>query len=162
MTWVSNLAKFALGVVLAIAILIGGSAVLALYFMHKVTTNPPKPVFANDQEMLKAQPPASLKTPKPSPSPITQKTAEPTPSETPSPKPLEAGAYRARVTWQQGLIMRTEPDLDAERISGLDYNQQIVVLEESADKTWQRVRLENGEQQGWVKAGNTQPVEADQ
>jgi hypothetical protein len=34
-----------------------------------------------------------------------------------------------------------------------------VVLEESSDKNWQKVRLEDGQQEGWVKAGNTKRTE---
>ncbi len=50
-------------------------------------------------------------------------------------KPLEPGAYQARVTWSQGLSLRSEPNGDAERVGSAAYNQQIVVLGESADKT---------------------------
>ncbi|MEY2856269.1 MAG: hypothetical protein RLZZ74_578, partial [Cyanobacteriota bacterium] len=31
----------------------------------------------------------------------------------------------------------------------------IIILEDSADGKWQRVRLEN-EQEGWIKGGNTE------
>ena len=150
MIW-SSLAKLLLGFTLAIALLIGGGVAAALYFMNKVSTPPPKPLFANEKPEIKPQRPPSSTTPLPS--------ATPTPSETPSPKLLDPGAYKARVTWPQGLSLRSEPNFDAQRIGSLDYNQQIVVLEESADKNWQRVRLEDSEQEGWVKAGNTERVE---
>lgn len=159
MTWASNLAKFVVGVVLAIAILLGGSIALALYFMYKVTTPPPKPIFANEIKAKQAQSSPVPKSTKPAPSPTTQTSAKPKASETPTPEPLEPGAYKARVTWEQGLILRAEPNLDAARTGGLAHNQQIVVLEESADKNWQRVRLEDSEQEGWVKAGNTERIQ---
>jgi len=158
MTW-SGIGKFLLGIILAIAILIGGSAVLALYFMYKVTTPPPKPVFANDKVTIKAQTPPSSNPPQPTPSLAAQSSAEATLSESSSANPLEPGAYKARVTWNEGLILRSEPNLDAERIGGLEHDQRIVVLEESADKKWQRVRLEDGEQEGWIKAGNIERVQ---
>ncbi|WP_323808708.1 hypothetical protein [Nostoc sphaeroides] len=33
------------------------------------------------------------------------------------------------------------------------------MLEENQDKSWQKIRLEGSEQEGWVKAGNTQKVD---
>lgn len=162
MIWAGNLVKFVLGVILAIAILTGSGVAVALYFMYRGTTHPPKPVFANEKGMVKAEQSPSPKIAKSTSSSTLPSTPEPTASETPSAKPLEPGAYRARVTWQQGLILRTEPSLNAERTGGIDYNQQVVVLEDSADKNWQRIRLEDSEQQGWVKAGNLERVEAEQ
>jgi cytoskeletal protein RodZ len=157
MTW-SGIGKFLLGIILAIAILIGGSAVLALYFMYKVTTPPPKPVFANETVPAKAQTPPTTKPTQPTPSPAAQST-QPTSVESSSANPLEPGEYIARVNWPQGLILRSEPNLEAERTGGLENDQRIVVLEESADKKWQRVRLEDGEQEGWIKAGNIERVQ---
>lgn len=153
MRW-SSLVKLLLGVILAIAILMGGGVATALYFMFKVTTPPPKPIFANDTPSVKAQRSPASKTAKRTPSPAKKPSA--TPSSTDSSKPLEPGAYKARVTWSQGLSLRSEPNLDAERTGSAAYNQLIVVLGESTDKNWQRVRLADGEQEGWIKAGNIQ------
>ena len=44
----SNILKLILGVLLAIGILVGSSAALAIYFMNRTSGNPPKPVFSND------------------------------------------------------------------------------------------------------------------
>jgi hypothetical protein len=144
--------KFVIGVGLALAIMVGGSVMVGLYFMYRVTSRPPKPVFANEKVAVESQ----QKTTKPKLVSAAQSSTQSTPSQTPSPSPLEPGAYKARVIWQQGLSLRAEPSYDAERIGGLDYNQQIVVLEESADKSWQKVRLADGEQEGWIKSGNTE------
>ncbi len=147
-----------LGFILAIALLVGGGVSLALYFVSKVSTLPPKPVFANDTAIVKAQSPTASATAKKTTVATTQPTATPIPSETASPQPpLEPGAYEARVTWSEGLIIRSEPNIDAERIGSAGYNQQIMVMEESADKNWQRIRLED-QQEGWVKAGNIERV----
>lgn len=151
MRW--SLVKLLLGVILAIAILMGGGVATALYFMFKVTTPPPKPIFANDKSSVTQRSPAS-KTAKRTPLPAKQPNA--TPNSTDSSKPIEPGAYKARVTWSEGLSLRSEPNLDSERTGSAAYNQLIVVLGESADKNWQRVRLEDGEQEGWIKAGNIQ------
>lgn len=146
MRW-SSLVKLLLGIILAIAILMGGGVATALYFMFKVTTPPPKPIFANDKP-IKAQDSLNSKITKRTPLPAAQSKS----------KPLELGAYQARVTWSQGLTLRSEPKGDAERVGSAAYNQQIVVLGESADQTWQRVRLEDSSQEGWIKSGNVQRV----
>lgn len=154
-----NVVKFVLGVSLAIAIIISGSVVGALYFMYKVTARPPKPVFSNETVTAKAQPKATKAQAKSVPS--TKSTTQPSPSQDSSQEVLEPGTYRARVTWTQGLSLRSEPNLSSERIGGLEYNQQIVVLQESADKNWQKVRLSDGEQEGWIKVGNIERVQSE-
>ena len=154
-----NVVKFVLGVSLAIAIIISGSVVGALYFMYKVTARPPKPVFSNETVTAKAQPKATKAQAKSVPS--TKSTTQPSPSQDSSQEALEPGTYRARVTWTQGLSLRSEPNLSSERIGGLEHNQQIVVLQESSDKNWQKVRLSDGEQEGWIKVGNIERVQSE-
>ncbi|MFH7024516.1 MAG: SH3 domain-containing protein [Heteroscytonema crispum UTEX LB 1556] len=157
---ISNLLKFILGIILAIAVLIGGGVAAALYFINRSAIPPAKPVFANDEPAVKAQ---AAKSPAPgaSPSPTPVASATPTPKPTKSSakananKPLPDGAYKARVTWPQGLSLRKEPTQDTERVGGVGFNQKVIVLEQSQDQVWQKIRLENGQQEGWVKAGNT-------
>jgi len=154
----AGVAKFVLGVSLAIAILAGSSVAVALYFMYAVTNHPPKPTFANEKvnRKLKAAP-----TPKEQAQPeksITDTDKVAPAAETKS-TDLEPGTYRARVTWEQGLSLRAAPGASAERIGGLDYNQQLVVLEESPDKNWQRVRLADSDREGWIKAGNIEKIQ---
>ncbi|MFB2981994.1 SH3 domain-containing protein [Microseira sp. BLCC-F43] len=171
MSW-SGIFKFLLGFFIAIALLVGSGVGVAFYFVTKLTAPPPKPIFANDKPIAK---------PKPSPvankaatvagaSPATnaaetvsaaQPDATPT-TETPTPKPLEPGAYRARVTWRNGLILRDSPGTESRRIGGIGYNQQIVVVTESEDKRWIKIRVEENNEEGWVKAGNVERVESEQ
>ena len=160
MNWF-GLAKFFIGLILALSVLIGGSVATGLYLMSKVTAPPPKPVFANDRASVKAYRSPDSKTTERAAVNDAKPIATPTLSETPSLKPLEPGAYRARVSWSEGLILRSAPSLDSERVGGIDYNQQIVVLEENPDKSWQRIRLEDNKQ-GWIKAGNIERVEAEE
>ncbi|MEH2408650.1 SH3 domain-containing protein [Nostoc sp.] len=163
----SGLTKFILGFLLAIAVLVGGGVAVALYFMNRTGIPPAKPVFSNDSPSVKAQAPKTTEPGggKPSLKPGTQTqssaTSIPTesPKATPSPKPLPSGAYRGRVSWSQGLSLRSQPNQEAERIGGVGFNQKIIVLEESEDKSWQKIRLEGSEQEGWVKAGNTEKVD---
>jgi len=149
MSVLSNVAKFVLGVLLAIAILMGGGVAAALYFMNKNSIPPPKPMFANDKPTLKVHRPIAKAKPQ-------SQLLKPTDS---SSKPVEPGAYRARVTWSDGLSLRSEPNQSAEHVASLNYNQKVVVLAQSNDQSWQRVRLEGSDTEGWIKAGNTEPVE---
>lgn len=158
---ISNVLKYILGIFLAIIVLIGGGFATALYFINRTAIPPTKPIFANDSPEVKAQAP---KTPGASPvltpSSVEGETAKPNATPTLSPdeseKPLPAGAYNARVSWSQGLILRSEPQPNAERLGGVAFNQKIIVLEESKDKVWQKIRLDGSDKEGWVKAGNTQ------
>ncbi len=156
----SGLTKFILGFFLAIAILIGGGAAIALYFMNRTGIPPAKPVYSNDSPSVKAQAPkATTPGTQAQSSPSSTSTPTESPKATPSTKPLPSGAYRGRVTWAEGLSLRSQPNQEAERIGGVTFNQKIIVLEESGDKGWQKIRLEGSEQEGWVKAGNTEKVD---
>ncbi|BAY74691.1 SH3 type 3 domain-containing protein [Nostoc linckia NIES-25] len=165
----SGLIKYILGFFLAIAVLIGGGVAVALYFMNRTGIPPAKPIFSNDSPSVKAQAPKATEPGgKPTPTPNTTKSPSsasptPTPTEspkpTPSPTPLPSGAYRGRVSWAEGLSLRAQPNQDGERIGGVGFNQKIIVLEESEDKAWQKIRLEDSGQEGWVKAGNTEKTD---
>jgi cytoskeletal protein RodZ len=162
LTMLSNGLKFVLGIFLAIAILVGSGLATALYFVNRTATPPTKPVFSNDNPSGKPKSPkttqAKAKTisePKSSPTP----TSTETPQAQESPKPLPPGAYPGTVTWPQGLGLRAEPQQNAARVGGAAFKQKVIILEESQDKVWQKIRLEGSQQEGWVKAGNTQRVE---
>jgi hypothetical protein len=71
---------------------------------------------------------------------------------------LPPGAYKARVSWAEGLILRDAPGADANRTGGVSFNQDVFVLKESDDQRWQKIRAADGELEGWIKAGNTQRV----
>jgi Bacterial SH3 domain len=154
MRWSSSgLVKLVLGVILAIALLVSGSVALALIFINRSSTLPPKPIFANDSSAVKKAANKADPTKKPA---TAAKKPTPASSSKPSPSPLASGTYSAKVTWAQGLSMRAEPSLEAERVGSLDYNQEVVVLEQSQDEKWQHVRLADSDLEGWVKAGNTE------
>ncbi len=163
----SGLIKYILGIFLAIAVLIGSGVAVALYFMNRTGISPAKPIYSNDSPSVKAQAPKATEvggkaTPTPktptqsSPNSTSSSTPTESPKPTPSPTPLPSGAYRGRVSWAEGLSLRAQPNQDAERIGGVGFNQKIIVLEESEDKAWQKIRLEDSGQEGWVKAGNTE------
>ncbi|MBD2163444.1 SH3 domain-containing protein [Calothrix membranacea FACHB-236] len=159
----SNLLKFILGFLLAIAILIGTGVATALYFMNRTAIPPTKPIFANDHPSQRTQSPKATEAAATKTEAKPESTSTPTATETPkteeSPKPLPPGAYQGKVTWAQGLSLRAEPKQDAERVGGVGFNQKVIVLEESDDKLWQKIRQEDTNQEGWVKAGNTEKLE---
>jgi cytoskeletal protein RodZ len=167
----SGLLKFILGFVLAIAVLLGSGLTIALYFVNRTAIPPARPKFANDNPQTKPDKPKvtqvqATSTPKPTPS----STASPTPSfttsptsptstPTESPDSLPPGAYEGIVTWSQGLSMRDQPTLDAQSVGGVGANQKVIILEESPDKNWQKIRIEGTDKEGWVKARNTKRVD---
>ncbi len=145
--------KFLVGFFLAIVILAGASVAAALYFAARLTELPERPTFPNDQPMAKTNKPNTTSAAKPSP----------TPSPTPTPKveQLEPGAYRATVTQPIGLILRDSPSVEANRIGGVAYQEEVIVLGESENKQWQRVRVaQDNDRTGWVKGGNTEKIQS--
>lgn len=146
----SGISKFILGVLLAAAILFGAGVSLTRYLLARLATPPPRPVFANDPSPS----PTAAVAASPSPSPAEAPVASPSPESSPSPA---AQGYQARVTQPIGLILRQEATADAAQLGGVEYNQEVVVLEDSPDGGWQKVRLSNGTE-GWIKGGNTERV----
>ena len=150
----SGLVKFLIGFFLAISLLLVAGGATAYYFLTKLSTPPAKPMYGNDKSVLKAK--AAIASKKPTPT--SSAPASPTPTASTQ---LEPGAYIASVTWPEGLSLRENPSLEASRVGGVGFNQRVVVIKESDDKRWQQVRLENGEQQGWIKAGNVKRVDSE-
>jgi hypothetical protein len=87
---------------------------------------------------------------------LRQKKTEP--ETKPETEDLPAGAYQAKVTWSTGLSLRSEPSTDAERIGGVDYNAELIILSTSNDNQWQKVRVPSSGQEGWVKSGNVEKI----
>ena len=146
--------KFLVGFLLAIVLMTGASVAAALYIAAKLTTLPERPVFPNDKTAVQIA--GAKPTPTAKASPVSDSS-----SDTPSPKPLEPGTYRALITQPIGLILRDSASRDANRIGGVGYKEKVVVLEDSPDKEWQRIRLEDGSRDGWVKGGNTEKIEGE-
>jgi hypothetical protein len=168
----SGLLQFILGFFLGIAILVGLTSALGYLMFSRLAATPNKPVFSEENKSKpKATTPdkkASEKSatkPEASPSPkvtTTSPSPEVSPSPSPSPKAKEdlpPGAYKAKVTWSGGLSLRSNPSKDSERVSGVDYDDELIVLETSADGVWAKVRSVEGEQEGWVKVGNLKKTE---
>ena len=154
--------QFILGFALGISLIAGVSGAFVFAYYKKMSTLPKKPVYSGVPAPESAAKPAST----PTIQPIESNTAENAvaelelepesePEPEPEPEPLPANAYRAEVTWPEGLSLRAEPDIEADRIGGIAFEDSIIILEDSNDAAWQKVRLSNG-QEGWVKGGNTE------
>jgi hypothetical protein len=145
----SGLLKVLSGCLVAIVLILGGGFFVAQYLIGQFTAPPPKPLFANDKKPTVA-PAAIAPKPKPSPPP-------PTPSVTPSPKPTETD-YPAIVTLSGGLTIRANPNQQSERVGGVDFDEEVIVLEETPDQEWQRVRVKASNVEGWIKSRYTERI----
>lgn len=158
----SRIFQLLLGIVVGLTLVVGGAAATSYYFLSRLAEDPPRPVFS--EETPKAEPqesPAATQAETPGEEAETA-TPEPSPSPEPpeeDPEELKGNEYRARVTWPEGLSLRDNPQADSERIGGIAYNKEMIVMEESSDGEWQKVRLPGSGQEGWVKAGNAEKVE---
>lgn len=174
--------QFILGFVLGIALLAGISASVGFYYLRQLSSAPKKPVYSEEQapskstDSTEAVPAPEKVAPSTAAAPPETPVKSPKITETkPKPKPepeiepeieseslkdiepeLPPNAYRAEVTWPQGLSLRAEPSINAGRVGGVGYNSELIILEDTADGMWQKVRIPWSGQEGWVKAGNTQ------
>ncbi|MGB0563959.1 MAG: SH3 domain-containing protein [Spirulinaceae cyanobacterium] len=156
----SGVVQFILGVVLGIAILGMSGLAAGSYFFNQLSKNPARPTFTEENPE-----PAQTDSPDGSASDETPAPEQPAPAaaapNADSETALEPGAYRVRVNWPDGLSLRDEPSVDANRIESVLYNQEMIVLRSTDDGEWDRVRIPNTNQEGWVKAGNAERLEED-
>ncbi|MGK7878021.1 MAG: SH3 domain-containing protein [Xenococcaceae cyanobacterium] len=150
---ISGLFQFILGFILGVFLFAGGTVGVVYLFFIQMATSPPKPVFSQEKS---EQPTVAQVKSSPAPSTTEKQTPEPSPEKK---EELEPGAYRARVTWPQGLSLRQESSYESQRIGGIGYNEEIIILKDSDDKEWQKVRVSGSGQEGWVKAGNVKKLE---
>jgi len=149
----SGLFKFILGFFLGILFLAFCGVGAAYYFWTRLSITPAKPIFAEEQP--KKLPTAKKASVTQASKPKLSSKPRPTPSKSPV-KALPPGAYKARVTWPEGLSLRDAPTLESNRIGGVAANQEVFVLKQSDDGKWQQVRLVEDNQEGWIKTGNTE------
>lgn len=144
--------KLVLGVILALVIMSLAGVATARYFIERLSVLPERPTYENDNPIPPSETSADAN------STAVTTTAEPAINQ-PSPEPtLEAGAYKAVVIQPIGLVLREGPGTQYSEMGGIEYNQQIVVIETSPDQQWLHVRLPGTGQEGWVKSGNTRPA----
>ena len=151
---ISATIQFILGFLIGISLIVGVSGGLVFAYYKKMSVLPSKPNFpAAPASSESASPKKDSSTIEPLES---NTTLEAEPEAEPEEVELPPNAYYAKVTWPQGLSLRSDPDLNAGRIGGIGFEETIMILEDSADGKWQRVKLPWSGQEGWVKAGNVE------
>jgi hypothetical protein len=149
--------QFILGFILGISVIAGISGAIIFAYYAKMSALPKKPVFP---EATSPTAEADIEPIEPLESVTNDDVQTETPPAAEEVKDSEAelppNAYRAVVTWPEGLSLRAEPDADAERIGGIENKSTIIILKDSADGKWQRVKLPWNDQEGWIKGGNTE------
>lgn len=168
-----GLSKLVLGVVIALALLSMAGVATARYFMARLAVLPPKPLYGDELPAPPAEPVATpteaAAPPEAAPAPEAEPPAEPPaepaaapeaePTEEPTAEELPPGSYRALVVQPIGLIVRSGPGTEHGQVGGVDYNAELVVLEEPAGQGWIKVRVTATGAEGWVKAGNVRRQE---
>ncbi len=128
--------KFVIGFTLGLTILVGGSAAGIYYFwINKTTITPPKPIF--DEET------------------VTKKKNQ-TPAKTVR---KDASLYKGRIIAIKGVSLRAEPNINADEVSGIVYNEEVTIIEENSEKNWVKVKGKEKDQIGWVKIRNIEKIE---
>ena len=156
---ISQMFQFILGFLIGVALIAGSAVGAAYYYFTKVSSSvPEKPVYPEESTTTPvAQQPAEDESQLDIES-LSNVETQPEPVAEPVTESIPPNAYYANVTWSEGLSLRAEPSIDADRIGGVGYNARILILEDSADKRWQKIRIPGSEQEGWVKAGNIKRV----
>jgi hypothetical protein len=161
----SGLAKFVVGFVAGIVLILFGSALAGLYLFSTLSGSPPKPVFTEERQQKKL---TNINTKSSTVAATNSKLVSSTPaspsqSSSVSQQPqLEPGGYKARVKRQSGLSMRSEANFESNKVGGIAYNQEVVVIQDSDDKQWQKVQVVETNQEGWVKTGNLERADTAQ
>lgn len=150
---ISGFFQLIIGFLLGSTLFAAGVAGGLYLFFGGMSQSPAKPVFSEEK-------PAVVTDNKPL---STQENGDKTNNtmETEKPNPVESeklpeGAYLARVIWKEGLKLRAEPSKDAERVGGVEYNWELIILSENGE--WQKVRIPSSGQEGWIKAGNVEKI----
>lgn len=155
---ISATIQFILGFLIGIGLIVGVSGGLIFAYYSKMSVLPKKPVFPDSPSLEEspAKNPETATTIEPLESNTTTEESETAAIDESELEPeLPADAYYAVVTWPQGLSLRAEPAINAGKIGGIDFETKIIILEDSADGSWQRVKIPWSQQEGWVKGGNT-------
>ena len=155
-----GLSKLIFGVAIASILLSMAGVATARYFMARLSVLPPKPLFDGEQPaQVSTEAPPSEIAPQSESSPTA---AQPEVTQEPEPPPdpeTPPDAYDAVVVQPIGLVLREGPGTNFPQVGGVDYEEEIMVLEEPADQPWIKVRVIANGQEGWVKAGNTRPTD---
>lgn len=154
----SGVIQLILGMILGVAILGMSGVAAGSYFFNRLSIDPERPTFPEEKT---GSTPNSTSSSDASPPNSPGSATETASSSDSRSEVLEPGAFRVRVTWPDGLSLRAEPNLEAEQIGSILYDQEMIVLRSAEDGLWDRVRLPASNKEGWVKAGNAERIKAE-
>ncbi|MEO1347586.1 MAG: SH3 domain-containing protein [Cyanobacteria bacterium J06635_15] len=154
-----SLLKVIFGVALAMGVLSLAGVATARYFMAKLSVLPERPIYESETTAVEVAAEEEPVDPSASTPSVVATPTEP-PEELPE-EPLEPGTYKATVVQPIGLVLREGPGREYQQLGGVEHNETIIVLGQNNEETWLNVRLLSSGQEGWVKAGNTRPIEAE-
>ncbi len=149
---ISGFFQLIIGFLLGSTLFAAGVAGGLYLFFGGMSQSPPKPVFSEEKPVVTDNKPSSTQ----ENGDTTNNTIETEKSNPVESEKLPEGAYRARVIWEEGLKLRAEPSKDAQRVGGVEYNWELIILSENG--AWQKVRIPSSGQEGWIKAGNVERI----
>lgn len=146
----SRILQWLLGATLGLGLMVLLFASIVGLFSQALLLPPERPEFANDF-----------------PQPVTESTAENTdedinpantnssPESSGEPKPEN---LTARVNYGEGLRIRDRPDRSGASLGGVDFDEEVILLEPNDGGEWQKIRSQAGIE-GWVLGFGLTPVE---
>jgi uncharacterized protein YgiM (DUF1202 family) len=140
----NRLLQIALGVLLGSLFMVGTISTLGYLLWSRFTISPARPTFAEENKPRITPTPIAKSSSEPSPTPVPTKTAE----------DLPKGSYKATVIRPNGVSLRSGPSRKNDRLGGVGYNENVVVLEKSQDGEWSKIRSSASGAEGWVRSGN--------
>ncbi len=146
-----------LGIFIAIALIGSGMYATARFYQDKYGVTPSKPIYPEEDGV--AFKPLQTRAPKAAEE-EKQKAATTKPSGTsslPTAQPAPKGDL-AIVTWPEGLLVRSSASIDGEQVGGIEFKREVYILESSGDQAWDKIKVANGDLEGWVKGGNLEKV----
>lgn len=158
---VSGCIRVFLGIFITLALISVGAYAVSRHYIEKYGAIPEKPIFPEEQGVAFA--PTQTRAPNlPSEEIATEAEAAQPVAATPEPTPAkpEPVGDLALVTWPEGLLVRSSASLDGEQVGGIEYKREVYLLETSADQAWQKIKVANGDLEGWVRGGNLDVTQA--
>lgn len=126
------------------------------FFITQMSTQPPKPIFAEERGGSKPIAAKSKSKSKSKTSPASSTPAPPAkdPANPNASDKLSPESYDAKVVWKDGLSLKKNPVAGAAKVGGVAFNANVAIIKTSDDKQWVLIQSETDNLQGWVKAGN--------
>ena len=131
--------QLAIGLVLGLCVVLGAIVGVGYLYFKQLSTTPPKPDYPEITEEQKNE-------------------ARSLASVSDQAAGASDKSFVALVVYEDGLIMRKDPDSSSESVLTLRFEETVRVYGKSDDGRWEDVLLETTGDRGWVQIGNTKRV----